>query len=87
MREQIENLLRHYEGGHVSRRDFVCGLAAIFGASASTVVARPPNAVFKARNLNHVTLATSDLDRSRDFYQRILGVTVLKQDELGLFLE
>jgi catechol 2,3-dioxygenase-like lactoylglutathione lyase family enzyme len=42
--------------------------------------------VFQARNLNHVTLATSDLARSRDFYQHILGLPVLKQDGDGLVL-
>jgi catechol 2,3-dioxygenase-like lactoylglutathione lyase family enzyme len=85
MRDQIQTILQHYEMGHVSRRDFVCGVAAIL-AAPTLLVARPPTSVFQARNLNHVTLATSDLARSRDFYQHILGLPVLKQDGDGLVL-
>jgi glutathione S-transferase fosA5 len=85
MLKEIEILLRNYESGRVSRRNFVSGLVAIFAAPA-VIQGQAPKSVFKTRNLNHVTLATSDLARSRDFYERILGLPVLKQDEYGLFL-
>jgi catechol 2,3-dioxygenase-like lactoylglutathione lyase family enzyme len=41
--------------------------------------AQPVVAPFKGRILNHATVAVSDFDKSRAFYQRLTGATVQKE--------
>lgn len=82
MERTIDQMLSSYEQGEVSRREFVQALTAL--AAIPTALYREANAfVFKGRNLNHVTLSVSDVQRSRDFYHNLLGFPVIKQDEKG----
>ena len=85
MREEIDAMLRSYERGKVSRRTLVQGLVALL-ATPSLPLTSAPTPVFRAKNLNHVTLAASNLERTRDFYERILGLSFHKLDENGFFL-
>jgi catechol 2,3-dioxygenase-like lactoylglutathione lyase family enzyme len=85
MREQIETMLENYENGQVSRRAFVQTIAALVTAPV-VLSSETPKSLFKAVNLNHVTLAVSDFGRTIDFYQSILGIKAYKQDEIGVFL-
>ena len=71
MKSTISKLLKTYENGNLSRRDLVRGLA-LLAAGSSTVSA----AGFQGNSINHVSLYVSDLQRSSDFYQRVLGCTV-----------
>ena len=75
MTSAISRLLETYEKGKLSRRDLVQGLA-LLAAGAGTVSA----AGFQGNSINHVSLYVSDLQRSSDFYQRVLGCTVNKRD-------
>jgi len=50
-------------GGKASCRDFVVALTALTAFSAS-LSANQPKRVFKASNLNHVTLGVSDVKKS-----------------------
>jgi hypothetical protein len=84
MREEIDAMLRNYERGKVSRRTVVQGLVALL-ATPSLPLTSPSTSVFRAKNLNHVTLAASNLERTRDFYERILGLSFHNLDEKGFF--
>ena len=75
MTSTISKLLATYENGKLSRRDLVQGLA-LLTAGAGTMSA----AGFQGNSINHVSLYVSDLQRSSDFYQRVLGGTVNKRD-------
>ena len=75
MKSTISKLLETYENGKLSRRDLVQGLA-LLAASSGTMSA----AGFQGNSINHVSLYVSDLQRSSDFYQRVLGCTVNKRD-------
>jgi hypothetical protein len=85
MRDEIEILLKEYEVGRVSRRAFVQSLAALVAAPALPS-AQTTKSIFRAINLNHVTVATNDLNRTREFYQRVFGTPAFGQDENGLYL-
>ena len=85
MRDEIEILLKEYEVGHVSRRVFVQSLVALVAAPALPS-AQTPKPIFRAINLNHVALATNDLNRTQEFYQRVFGMPAFGRDENGLFL-
>jgi catechol 2,3-dioxygenase-like lactoylglutathione lyase family enzyme len=74
MKSTISKLLETYENGKLSRRDLVQGLA-LLAASSGTMSA----AGFQGSSINHVSVDVSDLQRSTDFYQRVLGCTVHKR--------
>ena len=75
MNSTISKLLATYENGKLSRRDLVQGLA-LLAAGSSTMSA----AGFQGKSINHVSLYVSDVQKSSDFYQRVLGCTVNKRD-------
>ena len=79
MNHIVESMLDRYEAGRITRRQLVQGLAA-FACAAQAAPAEP---VFPAKTLNHVTLSVSDIDRSKNFYQKIFGLPVLRQTEKG----
>lgn len=71
----ISKLLETYENGKLSRRELVQGLALLAG-TASTASA----AGFQGSSINHVSLYVSDLQRSSDFYQKVLGCTINRRE-------
>jgi catechol 2,3-dioxygenase-like lactoylglutathione lyase family enzyme len=76
MESAISKLLETYEKGKLSRRDLVQGLALLV-AGSRTVSAEEEE--FKGSSINHVSLNVSDVERSTDFYQHVLGCTVHKR--------
>lgn len=75
MESAISKLLETYEKGKLSRRELVQGLALLVAGSGTMSAAEE----FKGSSINHVSLNVNDLDRSTDFYQRVLGATVHKR--------
>lgn len=53
----------------------------------SPVVREPPTtSVFRGNGINHVALRVSDLERSREFYQKLFGLPVVRQNSSSCFL-
>src|SRR5687767_13136634 len=93
MPETIEELLTMYDEKRISRRQLIgallmasatAPLAAEAGQQKPALPgqnltgARPPkDALFRGRTINHVTLSVHDIDESRQFYQELLGASVL----------
>ena len=75
MKNAISRLLKTYEDRKLSRRELVEGLA-LLAAGAGTAAA----AGFQGNTINHVSLYVSDMQRSSDFYRRVLGCTVNQRD-------
>jgi glyoxylase I family protein len=75
MTSTISKLLASYENGKLSRRDLVQGLALLAAGSEAMSAAG-----FQGNSINHVSLYVSDLQKSSDFYQRVLGCTVKKRE-------
>jgi catechol 2,3-dioxygenase-like lactoylglutathione lyase family enzyme len=79
MQHEVHQLLSLYERRSISRRALVEGLAAlvlgsrIFGQTTSGTAQEP---LIRARTLNHVTIITADVARSKAFYQRVTGLAV-----------
>ncbi len=76
MLDLVERLLTQYESGRLDRRDLLRALAML---AASPSLASGPSPLFRAVELNHVTLRSRDLARSKEFYQRLLGLKVMKE--------
>jgi catechol 2,3-dioxygenase-like lactoylglutathione lyase family enzyme len=83
MKEIISNLLESYELGKVNRRQVIQGLAAV----ASSVYAIPADAsTFQGRALNHIAIRVTNVQRSRDFYRKHLGLPVIHESQSDSFL-
>jgi catechol 2,3-dioxygenase-like lactoylglutathione lyase family enzyme len=60
----------------MSRRDLIAGLALLASGTAAGAAAASDAPTFKATGLNHLALRVPEVKRSRDFYQRHLGLEV-----------
>ena len=88
MHRELESLLGLYDSGNLSRRQLVQGLVAL---GVGPYVARPvagglrvreqSAGLFQARTLNHVTLLTPNVARSKGFYQRLTGLPIQAEDK------
>ena len=92
MRDTIDDLVAMYDQKRISRRQLI-GALLMASATAPLAAAGqqkpalpernltgtppPGDALFRGRNVNHVTLRVKDLDESRRFYQELLGASVL----------
>ena len=80
MSAAIEQLVKRYEGGGMTRRELVLALSALVlarpagGAAAQQGAAAAP---IRVSTMNHVTLSVSDVQRSVEFYQRVLGLPLV----------
>jgi metallothiol transferase len=84
MRQLISALLDLYEGGAISRRQLVEGLAGI--AAAGSISATGPESTFRGLGLNHIALRVTDVPRSRDFYRKHFGLPVIRDGSSSCFL-
>jgi len=67
----IDTALDRYDSGRLTRRELLQALVV-----AGVVQPRTAGSIFKGRELNHVTLGVKDVQRSREFYARVLGLPV-----------
>ena len=84
MERIISGMLKEYECGHLSRRHLIRGLSAL------TLVASPARAAestFKGVGLNHIAIRVADVRRSREFYQKHLGLPLIRESETSCFLK
>ena len=80
MSDVIEGLVRRYEGGGMTRRELVVALSAVMMARSAPAAAPAAQAnaePIPVTTLNHVTLTVSDVQRSVEFYQRVLGLPLV----------
>ena len=95
MTHELDRLIAMYDLGHVNRRQLMAGLLAIglgaraLGASGNAGNAgdsepepdTPEPPLFRARTINHVTIRTADLARSKAFYQTLTGLPIRAEDK------
>jgi catechol 2,3-dioxygenase-like lactoylglutathione lyase family enzyme len=76
----IADLVTCFEAGTLTRRRLVQGLAALAAAGAAAPAAAQA-APFKSTRIDHISIQTSNLQRSIDFYQKIFGLKVINEDK------
>jgi hypothetical protein len=83
MESTISSMLTNYEQGKLSRRQLIQGLATL---TAVTETARGAGSTFKGMALNHIAIRVTNVQRSRDFYQKHFGMPVLHEEMANCFL-
>lgn len=82
MLDELEHLVSLYDRRAVTRRQLlqgllVLGIAPHLGRSTEVALtAAPTEPVFRARTINHVTLFTADVPRSKAFYRSLTGLPI-----------
>ena len=93
MHSQITRMVDDFQRGRLSRRQLIGHLTAVAAAiaavpivSAQDAPASEPASTFKGLDVNHIALRVTDIDRSRAFYQKHLGLTVASQSRTSCFM-
>lgn len=88
MHNEVDRLVAMYDQGGLSRRQLLQGLLAFgVGRSLASPSGRGSESagqtapLFHTRTLNHVTLYSSDVARSKAFYQRLTGLPIRAEDK------
>lgn len=81
IRDQVELLLGRFEAHTLTRRELVASLAALAGASAQA--SAQPTQVAQGKTLNHISIAVTDVEKSADFYAKLLGLKVVSRPGNG----
>jgi catechol 2,3-dioxygenase-like lactoylglutathione lyase family enzyme len=79
---EVEGLVEQFEQRRLTRRELVAALTTLFLAAGSEASAQAPRVV-EAQTLNHASLSVSDVERSAEFYQRVLGLEVVSRPGNG----
>jgi len=90
MQSPVERMVGAFESGQLSRRELIAGLTGLVAAASATGSANAQDtgetSTFKATELNHIALRVADIERSRDFYVKHLGLTVGRESPGSCFL-
>jgi catechol 2,3-dioxygenase-like lactoylglutathione lyase family enzyme len=83
-------MVEDFESGKLTRRQLVTHLTAAAAAMAAIpelATAQQEESTFQATSVDHVALQVTDVQRSRTFYERHLGLEVWRDsDESSCFL-
>ena len=84
MENTISSLLSSYERGMLTRRQVIQAItlaaSAVMGAGTEEAAAQAaPVSGFVGSAIEHISLHVSDLKRSRDFYQKTFGLSVINE--------
>src|SRR5436190_18494268 len=87
MKSEVDRLLNLYEQSSISRRGLIEAVAALSLAAGAAGASTKPGVtpIVQARTLNHVTITTANVARSKAFYGRLTGLAV--RDEGPNFCE
>jgi len=86
MSDRIETLVTQYERGTITRRQLLAGLTVLTATNGAAGEEQKKEPAFRARSLNHVTLSVSNVERSTQFYQSILGIEEISRQKNGINL-
>jgi catechol 2,3-dioxygenase-like lactoylglutathione lyase family enzyme len=85
MNADIEDLIGQFEARKLTRRELVASLTGLIASARVDLSAQPamPSQVAQGRTINHVSLSVTDVERSADFYAKLLGLKVVSRPGNG----
>jgi catechol 2,3-dioxygenase-like lactoylglutathione lyase family enzyme len=81
MDSTIDDLVRRFERGALTRRQLIQGLSMLVGATAASGADAAQGASLRGTGIDHVSILVTDLQRSAAFYQRVFGMTPVSEDK------
>lgn len=82
IRNQVDELIGRFEARTLTRRELVASLAAL-AAGATTAASAQTTQVAQGKTLNHISIAVTDVEKSADFYSKLLGLKVVSRPGNG----
>jgi catechol 2,3-dioxygenase-like lactoylglutathione lyase family enzyme len=73
----LDRLFDEYDRGKLSRRGLVAALAPLLATPAKAAD------TLTVRNINHVSLSVTDIEKSREFYQALFGAPIVSKQANG----
>ena len=87
MQTEVEKLIVDYERGRISRRELIACLGAMtMAVAAGKNVSAAEGSAFQANGINHGALNVPDIEVSRDFYVKHLGLKVVREGSSNCFM-
>ena len=92
MVDDVTRWISLFEAGRMGRRELIGRLGALMatltgiGGLARAQEPERPKSTFVAKGLNHIALRVTDLTRSKEFYEKHLGLTVRSESQSSVFL-
>ena len=85
MENLFDRLVGDFESGRMTRRQLVSRLGAVVAAVAGggALLQKSESPPFTSVGLNHIALRVKDVARSRDFYTKLLGMKVSRENLPG----
>jgi catechol 2,3-dioxygenase-like lactoylglutathione lyase family enzyme len=83
MRHEIEALVSEFKAKRLTRRELVASLTAIAAGGAAVPASAQVAQAAQGQTLNHVSIAVTDVERSADFYSKLLGLKVVSRPGNG----
>ncbi len=76
----ITDLVERFDRGTLSRRHLLQGLTAL-AAAGGALPAVAQQTPFKSSRIDHISVQTTNLARSVEFYTKVFGLKVLNEDK------
>jgi catechol 2,3-dioxygenase-like lactoylglutathione lyase family enzyme len=86
MESIIDDLVRRFEYGSVTRRQLIQGLSTLAGATAASRANAAQAGGLRGTGIDHVSILVNDLQRSATFYQSVFGMTPVSEDKRNQIL-
>jgi catechol 2,3-dioxygenase-like lactoylglutathione lyase family enzyme len=78
----ISDLVKRFEGGKLTRRELIQGLAMLTAASSAGLAAEPQGrGGLKTMKIDHISIQVTDLPRAIAFYQDLFGLVMVSEDK------
>ena len=81
MESIVDDLVRRFEHGALTRRQLIQGLSVLVASAGATPAAAAQAGGLRGTGIDHVSILVTDLQRSAAFYQRVFGMTPVSEDK------
>jgi catechol 2,3-dioxygenase-like lactoylglutathione lyase family enzyme len=81
MQPVIDDMVKRYETGKLSRRELIQGLTMLAAVGLASAAESPQAPPLQATGIDHICVRVKDLQRSAQFYGSLFGVVPLGEDK------